>query len=177
MLSEAEKLAAAERVFARLEQEPAFVTSEHILMYHSLPDELPTHAFLRKWSARKKFYLPRVNGVNLDILPYMEETLGRGAYDIEEPQGGIPVAPDDLEMIVVPAVAYDRFGNRLGRGKGFYDRLLATTRAFTVGVAYDFQLLDLIPAEEHDVPVDVVITQSSHLRPHKLHQHSAKKKR
>lgn len=170
MLSEAEKLAAAESVFARLEQEPAFLLAEHILMYHSLPDELPTHAFLRKWSQRKKFYLPRVNGVNLDILPYAEESLERGAYDIEEPQGADVVPPESLEMIVVPAVAYDRYGNRLGRGKGFYDRLLATTRAVTVGVAYDFQLLDtLIPTEQHDVPVDIVITQSNHVQLNKQH--------
>lgn len=59
--------------------------AEKILMYHSLPDELPTLEFLRKWSDRKRFYLPRVNGVNLDLLPYVESELRKGAYDIEEP--------------------------------------------------------------------------------------------
>ena len=64
-------------------------------------------------------------------------------------------------MIVVPAVAYDRKGNRLGRGKGFYDRLLGTTKATKVGIGYEFQLLDELPVEPHDVGVDIIITQNS----------------
>lgn len=163
MQTEAEKIAAAEQVFARLEQTAAFLMAEKILMYHSLPDELSTHAFLRKWADRKRFFLPRVNGVNLDILPYDESRLELGAFHIEEPTGENTVDPSELELIIVPAVAYDRKGNRLGRGKGFYDRLLQTTKATKIGVAYDFQLLDEIPAEPHDVPVDVVISQSTHI--------------
>ena len=129
-------------------------------MYHSLPDELPTHAFLRNWSGPKRFYLPRVNGVNLEILPYEDSRLELGSFHIEEPTGNETVDPSEIELIVVPAVAYDRHGNRLGRGKGFYDRLLATTKASKIGVGYDFQLVDSLPAEEHDVPMDIVITQS-----------------
>ncbi|MDE6142896.1 MAG: 5-formyltetrahydrofolate cyclo-ligase, partial [Muribaculaceae bacterium] len=60
-----------------------------------------------------------------------------------------------------PAVAYDRKGNRLGRGKGFYDRLLQTTSATKIGVGYEFQLVDEIPVEPHDVGMDMVITQHS----------------
>ena len=68
-----------------------------------------------------------------------------------------------MEMIVIPAVAFDRRGNRVGRGKGYYDRLLADSRARKVGVAYDFQLVDEIDAEPHDVRVDVVITENQHV--------------
>ena len=67
-------------------------------------------------------------------------------------------------MVVVPAVAYDRRGNRIGRGKGYYDRLLHDTRAIKVGVAYDFQLVDDIDAEVHDVAVDYVITERGIIR-------------
>ncbi len=63
-------------------------------------------------------------------------------------------------MIIVPAVAYDRNGNRVGRGRGYYDRLLSSSAAVKVGVGYDFQLVDEIDAEPHDVPVDIVITQT-----------------
>ncbi len=160
MLLEHERLQAAEEVFARLEQTAAFLMADRILMYHSLPDELSTHKFLRKWSGRKKFYLPRVNGVNLEILPYDEQRLELGSFHIEEPTGNDTVGVDEIEMVVVPAVAYDRNGNRLGRGKGYYDRLLADTGATKVGVAYDFQLVDEIPTEAHDVRMDIVITQS-----------------
>jgi len=163
MLSEAEKASAAEEVFARLEQTAAFLMADKILMYHSLPDELATHSFLRKWCGRKHFFLPRVNGVNLDILPYNETRLELGAFHIEEPTGEDCVDPCEIELIVVPAVAYDKAGNRLGRGKGFYDRLLSSNKATKIGVGYDFQLVESIPVEEHDVPVDMVITQSSHI--------------
>lgn len=161
MLLEHEKISAAEEVFARLEATPAFMMAEHILMYHSLPDELSTRSFLSKWRDRKHFYLPRVNGVNLDILPYDETRLELGAFHIEEPTGENTVSPEDIEMVVVPAVAYDRKGNRLGRGKGFYDRLLKSTKATKVGVGYEFQIVDEVPVESHDIKMDIVITQSS----------------
>lgn len=168
MLSELERESAAAEVFGRLEATAAFQMADRILMYHSLPDELSTLSFLRKWKNDKRFFLPRVNGVNLDILPYDESRLELGSFHIEEPQGDALVDPDEIELIVVPAVAYDRSGNRLGRGKGFYDRLLATTRATKIGVGYEFQLLDSLPAEEHDVPMDMVITQHTTIRVRKI---------
>lgn len=161
MLTEAEKVAAAEYVFSKLEETPQFMMADHILVYHSLPDELTTHSFIEKWAGRKRFYLPRVNGVNLDILPYDKSRLELGSFHIEEPTGDDLVDLDEIELIIIPAVAYDRKGNRLGRGKGYYDRLLQSTRATKIGVAYHFQLLDAIPAEPHDVPVDIVITDQT----------------
>lgn len=172
MLSEVEKAAAADEVFDRLERTAAFMMAEHILMYHSLSDELSTRRFLDKWHDRKRFYLPRVNGVDLEILPYDETRLELGSFHIEEPTGDEIVDPDTMELIVVPAVAYDRKGNRLGRGKGFYDRLLRESRATKIGVGYEFQLLDELPVEEHDVPVDYVITQQTYIevRPERRHR-------
>ncbi|MBD5287528.1 MAG: 5-formyltetrahydrofolate cyclo-ligase [Muribaculaceae bacterium] len=164
MLLEAEKMSAADEVFEQLEKTAAFLLADRILMYHSLPDELSTHRFLDKWHGRKSFYLPRVNGVNLEILPYDESRLELGAFHIEEPTGNNTVPAEDIELVIVPAVAYDRSGNRLGRGKGFYDRLLATTKATKVGVGYEFQIVDEIPAEPHDVKMDMVITQKTVIR-------------
>lgn len=161
MLSEQERMAAADQVFSRLEQTAAFLLSDNILLYHSLPDELSTHAFLKKWASKKNFFLPRVNGVNLEILPYDETRLELGSFHIEEPSGDNIVDPEEIELIVVPAVAYDRKGNRLGRGKGFYDRLLASSPAAKIGVGYEFQLLESLPVETHDVPMDMVITQNT----------------
>lgn len=159
MLSEEEKALAAEDVFSRLEQTAAFLMADKILMYHSLPDELSTHAFLRKWAGRKHFFLPRVNGVNLELLPYDESRLELGSFHIEEPVGNDLIDPEEIELMIIPAVAYDRCGNRLGRGKGFYDRMLGSARATKIGVGYEFQLIDAIPVEPHDIPVDMVITQ------------------
>lgn len=160
LLSALEKAEVAARVFEKLEQSAAFAMADRILMYHSLPDELSTHEFIDRWASRKQFFLPRVNGVNLEVLPYHRSRMAQGAFLIEEPQGDEVVPADSVELIVVPAIAYDRNGNRVGRGKGYYDRLLADTRALKVGVGYDFQLVDEVDAETHDIPVDMVITES-----------------
>lgn len=159
LLSADERAEAAEAVFSVLEKSPAFLMAEKILVYHSLPDELSTIAFIDKWHTLKSFFLPRVNGLNLEILPYDRSRLHLGAFHIEEPSGDELTPVSEIELIIVPAVAYDRRGARLGRGKGYYDRLLSSSRAVKVGVAYDFQLVDEIDTEPHDVPVDIVITE------------------
>lgn len=167
LLLESERAQAARRVFDMLERSAAFMLAESVLMYHSLPDELSTREFLDKWGSRKRFFLPRVNGVNLELLPYDRSRLHLGAFQIEEPDGSDTVPIDDIDMVVVPAVAYDPRGNRVGRGKGFYDRLLSGCRATTVGVGYDFQLVDAIDAEPHDVAVDIVITENACIVTHR----------
>ena len=161
LLDDNERQTAARNVFDQLERLAAFMMSDSILAYHSLPDELSTREFLDKWSSRKRFFLPRVNGLDLEILPYDRTRLRSGAFRIEEPDGDDLSDASQMEMIIVPAVAYDRQGNRIGRGRGYYDRLLSTTRALKVGVAYDFQLFDNLEPDPFDVPVDIVITEST----------------
>ena len=164
LLNDEEKKNAARRVFDFVEKTAAFMLADHILMYHSLADELSTRDFIDRWADRKRFYLPRVNGVNLDILPYSKSRLHLGSFNIEEPDGDDVVDASEIELIVVPAVAYDRQGNRIGRGKGFYDRLLSTTKAVTIGVAYECQLYDEIETDEFDAPVQYVVTESGVIR-------------
>lgn len=161
LLTEMERISSASDVFSRLEQLAAFAMSDHILIYNSLPDELSTREFIDRWKDKKKFYLPRVNGVDLDILPFDRQRMHIGAFRIEEPSGTDISDPRSIEMVIVPAVAYDRNGNRIGRGKGYYDRLLGRTKAIRIGVAYDFQIVDEFEVEPHDIPVDIVITESS----------------
>ena len=164
MLDDTERDRAARDVFSLLEQTAAFMLADRILMYHSLPDELSTHEFIRRWAPRKHFYLPRVNGVNLDILPYDESRLSLVSFHIEEPTGNDTTDINGIELIIVPAVAFDRQGNRVGRGKGYYDRLLSDTNATKIGVGYDFQLIEEgIDADPHDVQMDMVITETHHI--------------
>lgn len=165
MLTARERDEAAMRVFAALERTAAFLMADNILMYRSLPDELSTRDFIYRWAARKHFYLPRVNGVDLDILPYDRSRLHLGTFNIEEPDGDDTTDIDAIDLIVVPAVAYDRRGNRIGRGKGYYDRLLRRSRATTVGVAYACQICDDIEPDDFDVPVHFVITEEEIIRP------------
>lgn len=163
MLSAEERQRASSDVFAALEASAPFMMASSILLYHSLADELSTHEFLARWHGRKRLFLPRVSGADLELLPYSPDAVAEGAFHIQEPTGRDVARLADMELVVVPAVAFDRLGNRVGRGRGYYDRLLGGCRAVKIGVGYDFQLLPLgesIDAEPHDVAVDIIITPS-----------------
>lgn len=160
-VTSAQKEAEARAVFAHIEKMAQYTTARNILLYHSLPDELPTHEVISKWSKEKKIFLPRVNGNDLDVVAFDGDMSSDNKFNISEPQG-IAVDPSIIDLIIVPAVALSPSGMRLGRGKGFYDRLLCTTRAFTIGVALDCQLIEHLPTEPHDIPLDAVITSSHH---------------
>ena len=150
----------ADMVFTTIEKMPAWQQAQHILCYWSLPDELPTHETVQRWlEAGKTIYLPRVKGDDLEIVPYHgpQSLDDNNKFHIGEPVGNA-VDSSCLELIIVPAVALDHKRNRLGRGKGFYDRLLSTTTCTTIGVACDFQLVDEVPVEDHDRPLDCVVT-------------------
>ncbi|MBQ6080407.1 MAG: 5-formyltetrahydrofolate cyclo-ligase [Muribaculaceae bacterium] len=153
----------ADIVFYTIARMPVWKQAQHILCYWSLPDELPTHDMVNRWlKAGKSIYLPRVKGDNLEIVPYhgAESLDDNNKFHIGEPVGDA-VDPSCLELIIVPAVALDAQRNRLGRGKGFYDRLLSTTHCPTIGVSCDFQLVNEVPVEEHDRPLDCVVTSDA----------------
>lgn len=157
MIDQSERLAAAQRVFDTVRSMAAFMVARRVLLYHSLPDELSTHLFFENSPGDKTYYLPRVNGLDLEILPYERSRMHLGSFRIEEPDGDDTVDIDDIDLVIVPAVAYDRHGNRVGRGKGYYDRLLSRSRATTIGICYDFQLFDEFDTDEFDIPVDYVV--------------------
>lgn len=159
LLSDEDRLAAADAVFNQLEQTAAFMLAENILLYHSLPDEVETVRFLNRWCGRKNILLPRVNGVNLDLLQYKEDTMQDGYQNIQEPTGDDFFPIEEIEVVIVPGVAFDRKGMRLGRGKGFYDRLLSSSNALKIGIGYEFQIIEEVPSEDHDIPMDMVITE------------------
>ena len=153
----------ASMVFNTIKAMPVWQQAQHILCYWSLPDELPTHESVNQWLADgKSIYLPRVKGDDLEIVPYhgSQSLDDNNKFHIGEPVGE-PVDASCLELIIVPAVALDAQRNRLGRGKGFYDRLLSTTTCPTIGVVCDFQFVDEVPVEPHDRPLDCVVTSDT----------------
>lgn len=140
-----------------IEESAWFRNAAKIMTFHSLPDEICTHNHIDSWCNFKDLYLPRVNGNNLDIVKYSPMVMCQGAFNINEPIGE-PADPQCLDLIIVPGMAFDLKGNRLGRGKGFYDRLLHATNALKIGIGHDFQLLEHIPSEPHDIKMDAIIT-------------------
>ena len=154
------KIDCAEMVFDQLFQMEEWHNAKNVLFYHSLPDELQTVKHL-KLITDKNLFLPRVNGDTLDIVKYDADFLELGYNHIFEPTSQQIVSPYSIDLIIVPGVAFDSFGNRLGRGKGFYDRLLANTHAVKIGIGYDFQLLPSIPCDYHDIKMDIIITPNN----------------
>ncbi len=156
-----EKRSRSNLVMLRLQQSPAFAASRVALLYWSMDDEVQTHDFVERWYQKKTILLPCVDGDILRLRQYTGQacmTTGE-QFGIGEPSGEEWTDLDAVDLIVVPGVAFDKHGNRMGRGRGFYDRLLASaTHATKIGLAYSFQLLDTIPTEPHDVPMDLVIS-------------------
>ena len=139
---------------------PEFKQAKTILLYHSLPDEVDTSSFLKLWKEDKRLLLPAVKGDNLIICNYHPEKLKTGSYGIIEPQGYGITDLSVIDMIIIPGIAFDKKHNRLGRGKGYYDRLLPQVTACKIGICYNCQITDLLPIEKHDIPMDYIISES-----------------
>jgi len=146
-------------VFEKLEDLSVFQSAKHILCYWSLPDELETHQFVEKWYHNKNIYLPRVVGDHVEVVPFKGiDSMQKGAFNILEPVG-MPIEDlNIIDLVIVPGVAFTVDGYRMGRGGGYYDRLLPSlTNAEKIGICYNCQMVDKIPQEEHDVKMDAVL--------------------
>ena len=140
-----------------------------IMIYASFAREAATFPLIKALLPTGKILsLPRcipgndlVAGVVSDLTQLVP-----GRFGILEPSAAAPsMEPEALDLIVVPGLAFDHCGHRLGRGAGYYDRFLCRTpaRTFKLGLAYDFQFLDRIPAAAHDIPMDGLLTPSAYL--------------
>lgn len=146
-------------VWEKVERDEVFQQAETVLAYWSMDDEVYTHDFVNKWAGSKTLLLPCVKGDELELRYFDgEERLQPGeGYAIPEPVGELFTDWGKIDLILVPGVAFDKSGNRLGRGKGYYDKVLKQTGACKVGVCFDFQLVERVPVEPHDVKMDRVV--------------------
>ena len=144
-----------------------------IMFYASFGGEVGTWAMMaRAVKEGKKVYLPRTDPPQRRLTPVRTrwcegkiQNLVRGAYGICEPTG--PGAdPGSVDLVCVPALAFDREGFRVGYGGGYYDRFLEglSPRAVTVGLGYSFQVLPRVPRGRHDLPVDAIATEDEVIR-------------
>lgn len=146
-------------VWEAVERDEVFQQAETVLAYWSMDDEVYTHDFVNKWAGSKTLLLPCVKGDELELRYFDgEERLQPGeGYAIPEPVGELFTDWGKIDLILVPGVAFDKSGNRLGRGKGYYDKVLKQTEAYKLGVCFDFQLVERVPVEPHDVKMDRVV--------------------
>lgn len=131
--------------------------ARRVLLYHPLPDEVDTTALIARLQATHDIILPVVVGDDLVLRQY-DGRLVEGTFGILEPTGPLLDDPSGIDLAIIPGMAFDTAGNRLGRGKGYYDRLLPRLDCTKVGICFPFQLRDAVPHEAHDIPMDAVAT-------------------
>ena len=154
------------KIIKKLTSLKEFKRSKTILGYASIRSETMTLDFIKRLlkNKRKKLVLPKVEGKRM-VLSKIDDfaELKKGSFfNILEPRKIKKVKKVDL--ILVPGIAFDQTGHRIGYGKGYYDRLLKKTKAVKVGLAFELQLIDKVPNHPHDVPVDMVVSEKRVMR-------------
>ena len=153
----------AGRILAALEASPEWGRARCILLYMALPDEVPTQPLLDRWTGRKRLVLPRVAGQDLVLHEYLPGGLQEGYRGILEPSPDAPVvAPSEIDLAIIPGTAFAPFEaehafSRLGRGKAYYDRFLPQLHCPTIGLCYSFRVVDKLPLDPWDRPLDRLI--------------------
>jgi 5-formyltetrahydrofolate cyclo-ligase len=163
-LTEIERARAATKVRGILSEQQRWRDARSILFYAALPDELDIRPLLELGLAMQKLVaLPRYDSQSGQYcaceVRNLAGDLTPGRYGVQEPStqcGTVPL--NQLDFVLVPGVAFDLSGRRLGRGKGFYDRLLGAVRGTTCGIAFDEQIVPCIPVEPHDSDVNCILT-------------------
>ena len=145
---------------------PLLAEAQTIMAYYSLPDEVNTHDLIDDLVAEgKTVLLPRVTGdETMELRRYTGRAdLKEGLFHILEPVGEPFTDFAAIDLILVPGLAFDAAGHRLGRGRGYYDRFLRTIHSrdgsycVKIGVCFDFQKVDEVPVDAHDIPVDRLV--------------------
>lgn len=143
------------------------LSAEWVMGFVSFGTEVHTHELLRSLLAEgRHLCVPSFDPVGqryiCSELKHFDGDLKAGVLGILEPRHDAvrPVYPEKVDAWLVPGLAFDRQGNRLGRGMGYFDRLLLGARGVKIGVGYDFQLVREVPAEAHDVRLDFIVTET-----------------
>lgn len=160
-LTAQEKAQQAVATFRNLSQLEAFRDAKTVMLYCALPDELDTYLFMGEIHGGKRVALPVVNGEDLLIREYAGQACLQAVppFGVLEPQETAIIAPLEVDIAVIPGIAFDSEGWRVGRGKGYYDRLLARMPdVCRVGVGFSCQGYEHVPHEAHDMRMDYVIT-------------------
>ncbi len=150
-------------IMKRLMAHPKVKHAQTVLFYYSLKDEVHTHTTIQQLADEgKKVLLPAIiDGENIELRYYESpKDVERGFFNIMEPVGKAIQEEEygKIDVAIIPGMGFDSRNNRLGRGKGYYDRLLVKMQeVYKIGVCFDFQKMPGIPADAHDIKMDEII--------------------
>lgn len=142
--------------FAALDE---YAKAKTVCVYMDAFNEVQTSYIVDECKKHSKtVVIPVVEGANIYLSPLTDE-LREGAFGIQEPVSNEIFPKEAVDIFVVPGLAFDLKGGRVGFGKGYYDKLLGGTSAVKVGLCYGFQLTDVICRDNHDISMDYIITE------------------
>ncbi len=164
-MSEEERSEKSQKACQNLVSTPQFQGASTVMMYLSLPHEVDTsEVVLYAWQLGKTVVVPKISWQQRHMIPVQISSLETGfsteVAGLRNPVTGVPMPIEEIDLVVAPALGFDRKGNRLGRGASFYDRFFANEqlKAARCGFAFTEQLVDSVPVEERDEPVDFLVT-------------------
>ncbi len=147
-----------------VEKDTNFISAKTVFIYWAMADEVDTKDFILKWSKQgKRIILPSVVGDNLVLKEFKgkQELKAGENFGILEPEGTIFSDYKEIDMAIIPGIAFDNKMNRMGRGKGYYDKILTNLKSnnncHLLGICFDFQIVENVPTEQHDIKMSDVI--------------------
>lgn len=161
-LSQEERQKKSREIEERLFFLPEFRKARTVMFFASFRSEVDTIPMIRRALAGgKRVVLPKVKDKDLALFAIqdIEKDVAPGAWGIPEPHESMPVPLGEIDLIVTPGTAFDERGNRLGYGAGFYDKLLVNYTGLSVALAFEEQILLLVPASVHDIPIRKIVTE------------------
>ncbi len=146
-------------LWSKVESLQEFKDARTVLLYMAIEGEVPTEEFIRRWHTAKRIIIPKVVKEELYLYEYSPRRLAEGYRGIPEPsEDAVRADCSEVELAIVPGVAFTRQGARLGRGKGFYDRLLPHLNCPKAGICFSYRILPDIPSDPWDITLDRVIS-------------------
>jgi len=155
----------SKKAFKNLISLPQFQRASVIMMYLTMPNEIDTSdAVLYAWQQKKTVVVPRISWQQRHMIPVEINSLEKGfsteVAGLRNPIKGQPIPFEDIDLVVTPGLGFDKRGNRLARGGAYYDRFFANKKliACKCGFAFSEQVVESIPVQQHDMPVDILVT-------------------
>lgn len=170
-LSKREILNASSKILKKLFCLQEFKKAKNVVFYVSIGSEVYTQGAIRKLlkgkgNKSKSIIVPKVKGNRLILsrITSMSDLKPQGRFKIPEPIEIRRVNKNKIDLVILPGLGFDKEGNRVGYGKGYYDRLLKTLKAKKIGLAFEQQLVNNLPSHNHDIRMDVVVTEKRILK-------------
>lgn len=147
-------------IFATLEEQNFFESSEKIFIYVGFGSEITTETFIKKWINKKQIFVPEIENGKMNLIRLKSwDELAPGHFGVLEPTSS-DYYEGKIDLVVTPSIVFDNNGYRLGYGKGYYDKYFSSREYdISVGLSYHKLLQDNVPKEDHDIKVDVIITE------------------